>query len=566
MAQRITIDPITRIEGHLRIDVEVDGGKVTKAWSSGQMYRGLETILQGRDPRDAWLFVQRICGVCTTVHALASVRSVENALGLEIPYNAQLIRNLVQSIHCLHDHIVHFYALSALDWVDVVSALSADPAKTAALAESLSDWHGNSPKRFAAVKAKVKALVDSGQLGPFANAYWGHSAMKLPPEANLMAVSHYLEALDYQRKATQALAIIGGKNPHIQNLTVGGVTTNLNPENQTAVTMERLYYIKQLVEEVASFIKNVYLVDVVAVGALYAGWIPYGPGVTNYLAAPDMFLDAAGTKADLPGGTVFGGDLKTIKPINAHADAYFKENVQESIAKAWYDGNWMKHPWESTTEPKFTDFQDNGKYSWLKAPRFQGKPMQVGPLAQMVVGYAQGHEMTVKSVNSFLERVSAVAGTKVGPEALHGTIGRHAARAVRAGMMADLALKHWGLLVENISKGDYEIFRPWSYPKGEQRGVGVHEAPRGLLSHWIVIENGKIKNYQCVVPSTWNAGPRDDKDQLGPYEASLIGNPIADPEKPLEVLRTIHSFDPCIACAVHMLDPKGKEVIKVKAL
>lgn len=566
MAQRITIDPITRIEGHLRIDVEVDGGKVTKAWSSGQMYRGLETILQGRDPRDAWLFVQRICGVCTTVHALASVRSVENALGLEIPYNAQLIRNLVQSIHCLHDHIVHFYALSALDWVDVVSALSADPAKTAALAESLSDWHGNSPKRFAAVKAKVKALVDSGQLGPFANAYWGHSAMKLPPEANLMAVSHYLEALDYQRKATQALAIIGGKNPHIQNLTVGGVTTNLNPENQTAVTMERLYYIKQLVEEVASFIKNVYLVDVVAVGALYAGWIPYGPGVTNYLAAPDMFLDAAGTKADLPGGTVFGGDLKTIKPINAHADAYFKENVQESIAKAWYDGNWMKHPWESTTEPKFTDFQDNGKYSWLKAPRFQGKPMQVGPLAQMVVGYAQGHEMTVKSVNSFLDRVSAVAGTKVGPEALHGTIGRHAARAVRAGMMADLALKHWGLLVENISKGDYEIFRPWSYPKGEQRGVGVHEAPRGLLSHWIVIENGKIKNYQCVVPSTWNAGPRDDKDQLGPYEASLVGNPIADPEKPLEVLRTIHSFDPCIACAVHMLDPKGKEVIKVKAL
>ncbi len=566
MAQRITIDPITRIEGHLRIDVEVDGGKVTKAWSSGQMYRGLETILQGRDPRDAWLFVQRICGVCTTVHALASVRSVENALGLEIPYNAQMIRNLVQSIHCLHDHIVHFYALSALDWVDVVSALSADPAKTAALAESLSDWHGNSPKRFAAVKAKVKALVDSGQLGPFANAYWGHSAMKLPPEANLMAVSHYLEALDYQRKATQALAIIGGKNPHIQNLTVGGVTTNLNPENQTAVTMERLYYIKQLVEEVASFIKNVYLVDVVAVGALYAGWIPYGPGVTNYLAAPDMFLDAAGTKADLPGGTVFGGDLKTIKPINAHADAYFKENVQESIAKAWYDGNWMKHPWESTTEPKFTDFQDNGKYSWLKAPRFQGKPMQVGPLAQMVVGYAQGHEMTVKSVNSFLDRVSAVAGTKVGPEALHGTIGRHAARAVRAGMMADLALKHWGLLVENISKGDYEIFRPWSYPKGEQRGVGVHEAPRGLLSHWIVIENGKIKNYQCVVPSTWNAGPRDDKDQLGPYEASLIGNPIADPEKPLEVLRTIHSFDPCIACAVHMLDPKGKEVIKVKAL
>ncbi len=566
MAQRITIDPITRIEGHLRVDIEVDGGKVTKAWSSGQMYRGLENILKGRDPRDAWAFVQRICGVCTTVHALASVRSVENALGIEIPLNAQLIRNMVQTIHCLHDHIVHFYALSALDWVDVVSALSADPVATAKLADSLSDWHGNSPKRFTAVKEKLKTLVASGQLGPFANAYWGHSAMKLPPEANLMAVSHYLEALDYQRKATQALAILGGKNPHIQNLVVGGVTTNINPENQTAVTMERLYFIKQLIEEVSSFVKMVYMTDVVAVGALYAAWIPYGAGVTNYLAAPDLFLDTKMTKADLPGGTVFAGDLKTIKPITQHADPYFKENVQESIAKAWYDGNWSKHPWESTTEPKFTDFQDDGKYTWLKAPRFQGKPMQVGPLAQMVVGYAQGHELTVKSVNDFLARVSAVAGAKVGPEALHGTIGRHAARAVRAGMMADLCLKHWDLLVKNISSGDYEIFTPWSYPKGEQRGVGVHEAPRGLLSHWIIIENGKIKNYQAVVPSTWNAGPRDDKGQLGPYEASLIGNPIADPEKPLEVLRTIHSFDPCIACAVHMLDPQGKETVKVKVM
>jgi len=566
MAQRITIDPITRIEGHLRVDVEVDGGKITKAWSSGQMYRGLENILKGRDPRDAWLFVQRICGVCTTVHALASVRSVENALGIEIPLNAQLVRNLVQSIHCLHDHIVHFYALSALDWVDVVSALDADPAATAKLAESLSNWPGNSVKRFTAVKEKVKALVASGQLGPFANAYWGHAAMKLPPEANLMAVSHYLEALDYQRKATQALAIISGKNPHIQNLTVGGVTTNLNPDNQTGVTMERLYYVKQLMTEVRDFIQNVYVTDVVAVGALYADWIPYGPGVTNYLAAPDMFLDTKGTMADLPGGTIFNGDLGTIKPFGVHADPYFKENVEESIAKAWYDGDWSKHPWEESTDPKFTDFQDDGKYTWLKAPRFQGKPMQVGPLAQMIVGYAQGHEMTVKAVDDCLAKVSAVAGAKVGPEILHGTIGRHAARAVRASMMADLGLKHWQLLVDNIASGDYEIFTPWSYQKGEFRGVGVHEAPRGLLSHWIVIQDGKIANYQAVVPSTWNAGPRDAEGQAGPYEASLLDNPIADPERPLEVLRTIHSFDPCIACAVHMLDPEGKEVVKVKAM
>lgn len=566
MAQRITIDPVTRIEGHLRIDVEVEDGKVTNAWSSGQMYRGLENILKGRDPRDAWLFVQRICGVCTTVHALASVRAVEDALKLQIPYNAQLVRNIVQGIHCLQDHIVHFYALSALDWVDVVSALDADPVKTAQLADSLSNWPGNSPKRFQAVKDKVKALVASGQLGPFANAYWGHAAMKLPAEANLMAVSHYLEALDYQRKATMALGIISGKNPHIQNLSVGGVTTAINPDSANALNMERIYYIKQLVEEVKGFINMVYTTDVVAVGALYADWIPYGNGVTNYLAAPDMFLDAAGNKADLPGGTIMDGDLSTVKPIEGISNQYFKENVEEGIARAWYEGEPSAHPWEGTTDAKPGDFDYEGRYTWLKAPRFQGKPMQVGPLAQMLVGYAQGHELTVKTVDAVLGRVSEVAGTTVGPNALFGTLGRHAARAVRANIMADLTLKHIDLLVDNIGKGDLEIFNPPTFPKGEQRGVGVHEAPRGLLSHWIVIQDGRIKNYQAVVPSTWNAGPRDGSGVLGPYEASLIGNPIADPERPLEVLRTVHSFDPCIACAVHMLDPEGKEVVNVKAL
>ena len=566
MAQRITIDPLTRIEGHLRVDVEVDGGEVTKAWSSGQMFRGLENILKGRDPRDAWIFVQRICGVCTTVHALASVRSVEDALKLEIPKNAQYIRNLVQSIHALHDHIVHFYALSALDWVDVVSALDADPVATSKLAETLSDWPGNSAKRFQAVKDKVKGLVASGQLGPFANAYWGHPAMKLPPEANLMAVSHYLEALDYQRKATMALGIISGKNPHIQNLSVGGVTAAINLDNDSTLNMERLYYVKQLVEEVRGFINNVYLNDVVAVGALYKEWLPYGAGVTNYLAAPDMFLNTAGTEFDLPGGTIMDGDLSTIKPISSISDEYFKSNVEESIARAWYDGDWSKHPWEEDTEPKYTDFQDEGRYTWLKAPRFQGKPMQVGPLSQLLVGYALGHEMTIKHVDAALAKISAVAGVTVGPEILHSTIGRHAARAVRCSMMADLALKHWDLLINNVASGDTEIFNAPVFPKGEIRGVGVHEAPRGLLSHWCVIQDGKLKNYQCVVPSTWNAGPRDAQGQLGPYEASLMGNPIADAEKPLEVLRTIHSFDPCIACAVHMLDPEGKEVVKVKAL
>jgi len=566
MAQRIVVDPVTRIEGHLRIDAEVDNGFISKAWSSGQMWRGIEVILQGRDPRDAWLFTQRICGVCTTVHALASVRCVENALSLEIPINAQYIRNMVQSIHALHDHIVHFYALSALDWVDVVSALSADIGKTVQLAESISTWPGNSANRFKAVKEKVQAIVDSGQLGPFANAYWGHSAMALPPEANLMAVSHYLEALDYQRKANMALGIISGKNPHIQNLSVGGVTTAINPDNETTLNMERLYWMKQLIEEVQGFIKQVYVPDVIAVGALYADWLPYGAGVTNYMAFPDMVLDTKSTSFDLPGGTIMNGDLGTVKPFTSFNDSYLKENVVECIARSWYDGDWTRHPYEEETVPKYTDFQDEGKYTWLKAPRFMGEPMQVGPLAQVLIGYAQGHELTKTYVDHVLSQISTLAGAQVGPGALHSTLGRHAARAIRAAMLSDLALKHWQLLVDNIGRGDLEIFNKPTFPKGEIQGFGIHEAPRGALSHWIVIQDGVIKNYQCVVPSTWNAGPRDDKDKAGPYEASLVGNPIADPEKPLEVLRTIHSFDPCIACAVHMLDPEGNEAVKVKVL
>ncbi|MDW7773968.1 MAG: nickel-dependent hydrogenase large subunit [Desulfobulbaceae bacterium] len=566
MAQRIVVDPVTRIEGHLRIDAEIDNGQISKAWSSGQMFRGIEIILQGRDPRDAWLFTQRICGVCTTVHALASVRSVENALGLEIPMNAQYIRNLVQSIHTLHDHIVHFYVLSALDWVDVVSALSADINQTVKLAESLSNWPGNSANRFKVVKGKVQALVDSGQLGPFANAYWGHPAMKLPPEANLMAVSHYLEALDYQRKANEALAIISGKTPHIQNLLVGGVAAAINPDNEATLNAERLYWVKQLVEEVRGFIHQVYVPDVVAVAALYKDWLPYGAGVTNYLAVPDMVLDTKSTAFDMPGGTIMGGDISTVKPFTSYNDPYFKDNVVENISRAWYEGDWTRHPYEEETVPKYTDFQDDGKYTWMKAPRFQGEPMQVGPLAQVLVGYAQGHELTKKYADHVLSEISKLAGVQVGPEVLHSTLGRHAGRAIRAAMMCDLALKHWQLLIDNIDRGDLEIFNKPTFPKGEIQGFGVHEAPRGTLSHWIVIQDGVIKNYQCVVPSTWNAGPRDDKDKPGPYEASLVGNPIADPEKPLEVLRTIHSFDPCIACAVHMLDPEGKELVKIKAL
>jgi len=563
---RITIDPVTRIEGHLRIDAEVDGGVVRKAWSSGQMFRGIERILQGRDPREAWLFTQRFCGVCTTVHAIASVRAVENALQLEVPLNAQYIRNLILAAHAMHDHIVHFYHLSALDWVDVVSALKADPAKTSQLAESLSTWKGNGRMQLAAVRDRLQGFIDNGQLGIFQNGYWGHPAMKLAPEVNLLAVSHYLEALEYQRKVNQIVAILGGKTPNIQNLAVGGVANAINLDNQATLNMEKLFQVKDILEEVHDFIRQVYFVDVCAIGAMYPDWLTYGKGVTNYLSVPDLPLDTKGTQFDFPGGVIMNGDLGHVQEIKTFSEPFFRENVTECIARAWYDGAWTKHPFDEDTEPKYTTFDDNGRYSWVKAPRFKGEPMQVGPLAQVLTGLALGHKPTVHWATKTLETAGSIAKTTLTPAVLHSTLGRHAARMIRTQVIADLALKHWNLLVNNIAKGDTAIFNEPVFPKGEQRGFGFHEAPRGTLSHWIVIRDGAIANYQAVVPSTWNAGPRDDKDQPGPYEASLVGNPVADAQRPLELIRTVHSFDPCLACAIHTVDVEGNEVAKVKAL
>ena len=563
---RVVVDPVTRIEGHLRIDVEVEGGAVTNAWSSGQMWRGIEVILKDQDPRDAWMFTQRICGVCTTVHAIASVRAVENALDLTIPLNAQYIRNLILIGHALHDHIVHFYHLSALDWVDVTKALEADPAAAARLAESISEWPRNGRREMEATQNKLSALVSSGQLGIFQNGYWGHPAMQLPPEVNLLAVSHYLQALDIQRKANQAVAVLGSKTPHIQNLAVGGVANPINLDNQSALNMTRLYMVKDLLDEVATFVQQVYLPDVIAIGAMYPEWLGYGAGVTNYMAVPDLPLDGAGTEFDLPGGTIMNADLSTFRPISTFGDAYLRDGVAESVAHAWYEGTEDLHPWEGETIPNFTDFQDDGKYSWVKSPRFYDEPVQVGPLAQMLVGYAQGHERTVQGVNDALSRASSIAGAQLGPEVLHSTLGRHLARAVRASMLADLAERHWLLLVNNIQSGDTTTFEPFEFPDGEIRGFGFHEAPRGVLSHWVVIRDGLIHNYQAVVPSTWNAGPRDSRSRMGPYEASLMDNPVADAELPLEVLRTVHSFDPCLACAIHTSDPEGRELSAVRAL
>ena len=567
MTTRITVDPVTRIEGHLRIDVEVDDGKVTKAWSSGQMWRGIEKILVGRDPREAWLFTQRFCGVCTTVHAITSVRTVENALGLEVPVNAQLVRNIIQTAHAIQDHIVHFYHLSAVDWVDVVSALKADPVATAKLAESLSDWHLNGPHEMKAVQERLKTFVDSGQLGPFASGYWGHPEMKLPPEVNLLAVAHYLQALEVQNFANKIVAILGGKTPHIQNLAVGGIANSINLDSQSVLNMERLMMIKGWIDKLDHFVKSVYMTDVPAVGAFYLDWAGYGAGVTNYLSVPDCPQNSRGTVFDLPGGYIDGGDLSTFRPITSHTDAYFRDGVAESSKHAWYEGDKALHPYDGETEPQYTDFQDDGQYSWVKAPTFYGKRVQVGPLSNVLGMVAAGHEPAKQHLDTVMNTLKTVSQNPNIPlAALHSTIGRHAARAVRCGVMLDTLKQQWQKLVDNIGTGDMDTFNPPTFPKGEIRGFGFHEAPRGTLSHWVVIEDGKIKNYQAVVPSTWNAGPRDENGEIGPYEASLMDNPVADPESPLEVLRTVHSFDPCIACAIHMVDDEQNEIVKVQAL
>lgn len=559
MASRtITLDPVTRIEGHLRIDVEVNASQVTQAWSSAQMWRGIEVILKGRPPEDAWSFAQRFCGVCTTVHAIASIRAVEHALQVEVPLNAQYIRNLMIAQHSVQDHLVHFYHLTALDWVDLVAALRADPVKTAQIAQSISDWPGNSVTEFRAVQERLKGFVATGKLGIFSSGYWGHPAMKLPPEVNLLAVAHYLKAFDYQRKAAQAVAILGGKNPHIQNLVVGGVATAINLENMATLNLERLTCLRGLMAGAREFVEKVYYPDLLAIAAAYKEWFGIGAGVTNYLAVPEFPEDTKGTRFALGGGIITQGNLQQIRFVQDHRDDHLLQNTRESVARAWYDGTGPLHPWQGETKPRYTDFQPDGRYTWCKAPRLDDLPMQVGPVAQVLVSYAAGNAR----VRSLVDAANAQLGITL--KDYHSTMGRLLARGIRARIMADLSLEYLNRLIANLGAGDKTYANHTDIPAGEFRGVGFHEAPRGSLSHWIVFKNRKIENYQAVVPSTWNASPRDEKGQAGPYEASLAGTPVAEAGKPLEVLRTIHSFDPCIACAVHAMDPAGNEITRVK--
>ncbi|MDG2962611.1 hydrogenase 2 large subunit [Exercitatus varius] len=565
--KRITIDPITRIEGHLRIDCEIENGVVTNAWSTGTMWRGMENIVKGADPRDAWMIMQRICGVCTTVHAILSVRAVEDAIGAKVPVNAQYIRNMILAAHSIHDHIVHFYQLSAMDWVDITSALKADPAKAYEILKGISTWSLNSENEFRNVQQKIQKLVDSGQLGIFANGYFGHPAMKLPPEINLIAVAHYLQALECQRDANRVVALLGGKTPHIQNLAIGGVANPINLDSAAVLNMERLMYVKSCIDRLSDFINQVYKVDTAVIAAYYPDWLNYGETSRNYLAVPEFPIDADNSKFLLNGGYIEDGDMSTFRRIDEQKSDFVVKGIKESGKHAWYEDDEPLEPWEGLTRPKYTGWDENGKYSWVKAPSFYDKVVEVGPLAYLLTNLAAKNELTIAHFSQLKGLYDTVTGNNLSVEQLHSTLGRIIGRTVHCAVLNDILVQQWQLLIDNIGKGDNVAYLKCAIPEsGEFKGVGFGEVPRGMLSHWVVIKDGKIENYQAVVPSTWNSGPRNHNDEPGPYEQSLIGTPVADPSKPLEVVRTIHSFDPCMSCAVHVVNTENGETTEVKVL
>ncbi len=571
MANRIVVDPITRIEGHLRIEADVKNGKVDNAYSSGTMVRGIEIILKGRDPRDAWAFTERVCGVCTTVHALASVRTVENALGIIIPPNAELIRNLMFCAQYVQDHVTHFYQLHALDWVDVVSALKADPSEAEKIAQSLSPWPKNSASYFRDVQNKVKGLVESGQLGIFANGYWGHPAYKLPPAVNLIAVAHYLDALDWQKEIVKVHTIFGGKNPH-PNYLVGGVPCAIDPNSSDAINAERLAYVSTLIGNAIQFVEQVYIPDLLAVAGFYKDWFSIGGGLKNYLAYGDLPTRGYNNPDSFKfvRGAVLDRNLSEVQEVKGDDP----EQVKEYVTHSWYkypNNEESLPPWDGITDlnytgpkPPYEQLNVENKYSWIKTPRWKDNPMEVGPLARMVVSYAAGQTDVKEVVNETLKRLNAPATV------LFSTLGRTAARGLETQLVVQWMKGFYDDLISNIRNGDIRTFNnekwdPSTWPD-EAQGVGMEEAPRGALAHWIKIKNRQIENYQMVVPSTWNASPRDAHGNRSAYEASLLGTPMADPQKPLEILRTVHSFDPCIACAVHLYDPEGKPINKISVM
>lgn len=557
MTQRVVIDPITRIEGHLRIEVELDQNNVIqKAWASSTLFRGLEVILKGRAPTDVGLLVQRICGVCTYSHYLTGTMAVENALGVKVPMNAQYIRSMLKDSLNLHDHIVHFYLLAGFDWIDVVSALSADPAKAAQEALKYTDKPlaaGEGELR--AAQEKVKGFVASGKLGPFANAYWGNEAYKLSPEQNLIGLSHYLKALEIQRVAAEMMAIFGGKNPHPQSLVVGGVTSV-----RDMLSPARLQEWKQKWTMLHDFVERCYYPDVMMAASAYKTDPSALAGVNlkNFMCTSEMIVGP--NQEVFKAGIIRDGDLTKVEAIDPML-------IQEDVSHSWYNADGPQHPWDGTTIPEHTPFVErdtihgklptvdqDGKYTWVKSPRYNGEPMEVGPLACMLVNYAAGTPEVVAVVDEFLGKTGLPAS------ALFTTLGRTGARMLHCLTVARNGLRTFDALVNNLNSDDSTYIEPVIDSSKEYKGFAMVEAPRGMLSHWIRIKDGKVENYQAVVPTTWNAGPMDANGKLGAYETSLVGVQLNDPAKPLEVLRIIHSFDPCMACSVHVMDYKGQSL------
>ena len=582
--RRIVVDPVTRIEGHLRVQAVLGtDGRIVDSMSTGTMWRGLEVILKGRDPRDAWAFVERICGVCTGIHALAAVRSVEDALGIRIPKNANIMRNLVNATLYVHDHLVHFYQLSALDWVDVVSALEADPRETAALQQKISPSHPMaSVGYFRDVQNRLKKFVASGQLGIFKNGYWGHPAMKLPPAVNLLAVTHYLEVLDFQKEIIKIHTILGGKNPH-PNYLVGGMACPINMHDTggqgTMVNEVTLNYMRDIARRSLEIVENVYLPDIKAIAGFYPEWFRYGAGLSNrnvlcYGDFPEIANDWSDASLQFPKGAIINGNLNEVHDVNVRD----LNEIQEFVDHSWYryaDPAKGLHPWEGTTEQAFelpkgsvgtkTKFEwlgTEGKYSWVKSPRWKGHMMEVGPLARLVMGIAKNVPHIREPALALLDELHAPL------EAVYSTLGRHAARALECHWAAKKMVQYTDDLTANIRAGDetaanMEKWDPKTWPK-ECRGAGLCEAPRGALGHWCVIRDTRIENWQAIVPTTWNASPRSSKGEKGAFEQSLIGTPVADEKRPLEIIRTIHSFDPCLACATHLLTPESEELCRVQ--
>ncbi|HEX5339019.1 MAG TPA: nickel-dependent hydrogenase large subunit [Gallionella sp.] len=577
----VVIDPVTRIEGHLNIQVETDSsGVVTQASSSGTMMRGIEIILKGRDPREAWAFTQRICGVCTGVHGLTSVRAVEDALGYAIPTNARHIRNLIMGAQTVQDHVTHFYQLASMDWVNVVSASKADPVATSTLQKCYSNWHNNSPAYFESVRQKLSNFIGSGQLGLFSNAYWDHPAYKLAPEMNLMLFAHWLEALEWQREVIRIHAVFGGKNPH-PNFVIGGVpcTFNMAPNaagilepalGKTGVDQAGLDLVQKCITQMRNFVDQVYRTDVLALGSQYKDWFRRGEGLGNFLTYGDYPQDdSADVSSNLfvPRGAILGRDLSRVHAVDLRAP----DEVQEFVAHSWYDYSAGKstglHPFQGETTPNYTGPQTphssldvSEPYSWVKAPRWKGHPMEVSPLARMLMMYAKRDA----SVRSHIDR--ALHDLNLPFQSMYSTMGRMLAQSIEAQVISDQLQVWFDQLTANVANGDFRThdaskFDPATWPATAQ-GVGFSEAARGALGHWLTIENGKIANYQCVVPTTWNAAPRDQKGHGGAAEAALVGHRLAVPSQPLELLRTIHSYNPCMACAVHLIGER-QEMLNV---